>query len=99
MLCKPKNNNMKTIYFILTITLSFSVKNAVSAQPKYNVLFIAVDDMNDKCVLFGNKEAVSPNLQRLAAHGMVFTSAYAQFPLCNPSRTSVLSGLRPDRTE
>jgi uncharacterized sulfatase len=89
---------MKAIYFILVITLSASIKNAVSAQPKYNVLFIAVDDMNDKCVLFGNKEAVSPNLQRLAAHGMVFTSAYAQFPLCNPSRTSVLSGLRPDRT-
>lgn len=68
------------------------------AQKQYNVLFIAVDDMNDKSPLFGNTQVIAPNLQRLASHGILFNMAYCQFPLCNPSRTSLLSGWRPDKT-
>jgi len=61
-----------------------------------NVLFVAVDDLNDWIgVLGGHPQAKTPNIDRLARSGVVFQRAYCQAPSCNPSRTSVLSGLRP----
>lgn len=77
----------------------FFLQSLFAQQPKYNVLFIAVDDMNDRLSFLGNPEVHTPNLQRLVNHGMLFTKAYTQFALCNPSRTSILSGWRPDHTQ
>nr|WP_158638277.1 sulfatase-like hydrolase/transferase [Panacibacter ginsenosidivorans] len=54
--------------------------------------------MNEKAGMFGYPAVLTPNLQRLARRGVVFRKAYTQFPLCNPSRTSLLSGWRPDKT-
>jgi iduronate 2-sulfatase len=71
---------------------------AQGQQGKFNVLFIIADDMNERCSVLGYPQVKTPNLERLAAHGMVFTNAYSQFPLCNPSRTSILTGWRPNRT-
>ncbi len=68
------------------------------SPPSYNVLFIVVDDLNDHCTFLGYPQAVMPNIERLLQHGMVFKNAYCQFPLCSPSRTSLLSGWRPDKT-
>jgi len=68
-------------------------------KPKYNVLFIVVDDMNDRVNFMGWPEVPTPNVRRLLAHGIAFTSAYVQYPICNPSRTSFLSGWRPDHTK
>lgn len=68
------------------------------AQKHYNVLFIVVDDMTDKTSYLGYPQVLTPNLQRLINKGTAFTSAYCQFPLCNPSRTSFMSGWRPDKT-
>ena len=68
------------------------------ASQKYNVLFIAVDDMSDRCSFLGNPEVKTPNLQRLVNRGMVFKNAYTQYAMCNPSRTSLLTGWRPDKT-
>jgi len=64
-----------------------------------NVLFIAVDDLNDWVEpLGGHPQAKTPNFRRLAARGTTFTNAHCQSPLCNPSRTSILTGLRPTTT-
>lgn len=64
-----------------------------------NVLFIAIDDLNDWVgCLGGHPQARTPNLDRLAARGTLFRNAQVQAPLCNPSRSSLLTGLRPSTT-
>lgn len=64
-----------------------------------NVLLIAVDDLNDWVgPLKGHPQVKTPNFDRLAARGTVFTNAHCQAPLCNPSRSSILTGLRPSTT-
>jgi choline-sulfatase len=68
----------------------------IHAANRPNVLFIAVDDLNDWIgCLGGHPDAQTPNLDRLADRGMLFTRAYCPAPLCNPSRTAVMTGLRP----
>jgi arylsulfatase A-like enzyme len=68
-------------------------------SPRPNVLFVAIDDLNDWVgPLGGHPQAKTPNMDRLAARGTTFTSAHCQAPLCNPSRTSILTGLRPSTT-
>ena len=74
-----------------------SVEAQVTAKP--NVLFIAIDDLNDWVgCLKGHPQVKTPNIDRLAARGTLFTNAHTQSPICNPSRTSVLTGYRPSST-
>jgi len=64
-----------------------------------NVLIIAIDDLNDWVgCLGGHPQVKTPHIDRLAARGMLFANAHCQSPLCNPSRTSVMTGLRPSTT-
>jgi iduronate 2-sulfatase len=68
---------------------------AADTQP-LNVLFIAIDDLRPEIGAYGVDAIRTPNLDALAREGTVFTRAYAQMSLCSPSRTSLMTGLRPD---
>lgn len=70
-------------------------QSSFDARP-LNVLFIAADDLGNLLSCQGNPWVKTPNLDRLAAKGILFDKAYNQIPLCNPSRASVMTGLRPD---
>ena len=70
---------------------------SLHAAKKPNVLFIAADDLSNALGCYGDVIAKTPHLDRLAATGVCFERAYNQLPLCNPTRASVMTGLRPDR--
>lgn len=85
------------VLLVVAIGGVFAGVGRAADQP--NVLFIAIDDLNDWVgPLAGHPQVKTPNLDKLAARGTIFTNAHCQAPLCNPSRTSVLTGLRPTTT-
>ena len=69
---------------------------ATAAEARPNVLFIAVDDLNDWIgVLKGHPQSRTPNIDRLAGRGVLFTNAHCAAPACNPSRAALMTGIRP----
>jgi len=81
---------------LCAISLVLAAGTCAAERP--NVLFIAVDDMRPELGCYGNEVVKTPNIDRLAARGIVFRHAYCQQAVCSPTRSSLLTGRRPDAT-
>lgn len=86
------------ILFLFYLSAGLLTSCSTSDEKKLpNILFIAVDDLRPELGCYGTEYVKSPNIDRLAENGIVFTQSYCQSAVCNPSRASLLTGLRPDR--
>ncbi|MDE0768612.1 MAG: sulfatase [Opitutaceae bacterium] len=98
---ETSSNSLKrnrSTYF-LALLFGFGASFAIAETPsKPNVLFIAIDDLNTRLGCYGFDHVSSPHIDKLASEGIRFDKAYCQYPSCGPSRTSVLTGLRPQTT-
>ncbi len=86
---------MRTLLLLLAFVSSALAAGGASRP---NVLFIISDDLNASLGCYGHPLVKTPNIDRLAARGIRFDHAYCQFPLCGPSRNSMLTGLHPNST-
>ena len=84
----------KTLCSFAAICVLSAVNLRAAQRP--NILFIAIDDLRTELGCYGVKEIKSPRIDGLAASGVQFNRAYCQVAVCNPSRVSLLTGLRPD---
>lgn len=86
------------IGFLLMLCINWSgtIESRAAESTRPNVLFIAVDDLNDwiSC-LGGHPDCKTPNIDRLASRGVLFTNSHCAAPACNPSRAALLTGIRP----
>ena len=98
---KMKTKNQSTILALSVLLfclmgINSEGKDTAQQKGKPNVLFIAIDDLNDWTgMLKGNPQARTPHLDRLASKGMVFLNAHCAAPACGPSRSAIMSGIRP----
>jgi arylsulfatase A-like enzyme len=89
---------MRTVVALLFGALTLFPQPQRVSSERLNVLFLVADDLNNDLGIYGGP-AKTPHIDRLAARGVRFDRAYNQFPLCNPSRASFLTGRRPDATK
>ena len=100
MQARYKNFYTKQYFILIVIALILSpLPSCFGQKQKMNVLFISVDDMNNDLGVYGHPLVKSPNIDQLAKEGVTFEKAYSQMPWCSPSRSSLLTGLRPNRTK
>ena len=91
--------NVFKLLSLIPISLFIIGSEPVKSSKKYNVLFIIADDLNCAIGAYGDTLAYTPNIDKLAKKGVVFTNAHVQYPLCGPSRVSLMTGLYPDQTK
>ncbi len=93
-------DTLRSFFLALLVTATFPLAVSPSqAAERPNILFIAIDDQNDWIgCLGGHPQVQTPHIDRLASRGTLMTNAHCQSPLCNPSRTSLMTGLRPSTT-
>ena len=81
---------------VMIFSCSTGDKKSETEKPLPNILFIPVDDLRPELGAYGDSIIKTPNIDRLARQGLTFNQAYCQQAVCNPSRASLLTGLRPD---
>jgi sialidase-1 len=84
------------VAFAASALLIMSSSTDAATESRWNVLFIAVDDLRPELGCYGNTHIHSPNIDKLSAGAVRFERAYCQQAVCNPSRTSLMTGMRPD---
>ena len=85
-------------WFVFICLVVFYCSSASAEEARRNVLFIISDDLNNLLGCYGDPQVKTPNIDRLAGRGVLFNKAYCSFPLCGPSRNSLLTGLYPNST-
>ena len=87
---------MKLKAFALSLLIFLGLNSLEAQQKRPNILFIAIDDMNDWTgFLGGHSETITPNMDKLALKGVNFTNAHTSAPGCSPSRNALLYGIQP----
>ncbi|MCA9174021.1 MAG: sulfatase [Planctomycetales bacterium] len=89
---------MKFAKCVIATVLALGSTCCAFAADRPNILFIAVDDLRPELGCYGSSIAVTPNLDKLAAGGLLFNRAYCQQAICRPSRASLMTGMRPEST-
>ena len=84
---------------LVSLILFNPILNFAQHSEKFNVLLIIADDLNCAIGAYGDPLAETPNIDKLAQEGVLFTNAHVQYPLCGPSRVSFMTGLYPDQTK
>ena len=90
---------MKLARIFLSSFLLFNASHWSIGENRKNVLFISIDDLRPTLGCYGDKTAITPNIDKIAEKGTTFYRAYCQQSLCSPSRLSLLTGLRPNSTK
>ncbi|MCA8987429.1 MAG: sulfatase [Planctomycetaceae bacterium] len=92
-------DSRKLILWLLAIICYPGMLSGSQPAESLNILFIAVDDLRPELGCYGNADIQSPNIDALAEKSLLFKRAYCQQAVCNPSRVSLLTGMRPDSTK
>ena len=95
------NSLFTVLFFFLLSSCSSPKESSVSelSNKKLNVLFIIADDLNCDIGVYGNKVVKTPNIDRLIKNGTLFLNAHCQYPLCGPSRASLMTGMYSNQTK
>ena len=92
-------NKVIFLFIICILFNNIAKANNENNSKKLNVLFIIADDLNCDLGAYGNENVYTPNIDKLAQQGVLFENAHVQYPLCGPSRASLMTGLYPDQTQ